>query len=179
MIAACGPSRIAVCGPSMIAAGGHEVIAAAHDSPASTPREYSRPATSLGWRDEFRRTNPASIAARILFPLAAFATLLPFVSPGIALMLGICLAFTLGNPYQLSTARIITPLLQISVIGLGAGMNLVEVGHAGVHGFFYTVIGISHRTESSLIQRSFSIPGLIRGEPEPHIVGEPLPFGVA
>jgi uncharacterized integral membrane protein (TIGR00698 family) len=33
--------------------------------------------------------------------------------------------------------------LQISVIGLGAGMNLNEVGRAGVHGFFYTVIGIS------------------------------------
>lgn len=27
--------------------------------------------------------------------------------------------------------------------GLGAGMNLAEVGRAGVHGFFYTVIGIS------------------------------------
>jgi uncharacterized integral membrane protein (TIGR00698 family) len=87
--------------------------------------------------------NNLEVAARVLFPIAALAMLLPFVSPGIALMLGICLAVTLGNPYQASTARIITPLLQISVIGLGAGMNLVEVGHAGVHGFFYTVIGIS------------------------------------
>jgi uncharacterized integral membrane protein (TIGR00698 family) len=77
------------------------------------------------------------------FPLVACASLLPLVSPGIALMVGIALALTLGNPYPLTTARVITPLLQISVISLGAGMNLTEVGRAGVHGFFYTVIGIS------------------------------------
>ena len=81
--------------------------------------------------------------ARIVFPLAACATLLPFVSPGIALMLGIIVALTIGNAYLFTTARLITPLLQLSVVGLGAGMNLIEVGHAGVHGFFYTVIGIS------------------------------------
>jgi uncharacterized integral membrane protein (TIGR00698 family) len=83
------------------------------------------------------------LALRLAFPLIAVASLIPFVSPGIALMAGIVLALTVGNPYPLSTARVITPLLQISVIGLGAGMNLVEVGHAGVHGFFYTVIGIT------------------------------------
>ena len=63
--------------------------------------------------------------------------------PGIALMLGICIALTLGNAYLFTTARLIPPLLQISVIGLGAGMNLSAVGRAGVHGFFYTVIGIT------------------------------------
>ena len=58
-------------------------------------------------------------------------------------MAGIVLALTIGNAYPLTTARMVTPLLQISVVGLGAGMNLIEVGHAGVHGFFYTVIGIT------------------------------------
>ena len=95
------------------------------------------------WRDELTRENPASIAALIAFPIIAIATLMPLVSPGIALMLGIAMALTMGNPYPFTTARVITPLLQISVVGLGAGMNLVEVGHAGVHGFFYTVIGIT------------------------------------
>jgi len=95
------------------------------------------------WRDEFGTANRANLMVRLVFPLVAGASLLPFVSPGIALMVGIALALTLGNPYPLTTARIITPLLQISVIGLGAGMNLTEVGRAGVHGFFYTVIGIS------------------------------------
>ncbi|HUA36205.1 MAG TPA: putative sulfate exporter family transporter [Candidatus Binataceae bacterium] len=100
-------------------------------------------ATISPLRVELSAANSANLAARILFPLLAVATLLPFVSPGIALMVGIAFALTLGNPYPLTAARTITPLLQISVIGLGTGMNLVEVGRAGVHGFFYTVIGIS------------------------------------
>jgi uncharacterized integral membrane protein (TIGR00698 family) len=95
------------------------------------------------WRDEWGSANTANAALRIAFPLIALATLWPFFSPGIALMIGIVLALSIGNPYPLTTARVITPLLQISVVGLGAGMNLIEVGHAGVHGFFYTVIGIS------------------------------------
>src|SRR5579859_527418 len=95
------------------------------------------------WRDEFGEANTASLALRLAFPIVACASLLPFISPGMALMVGIALALTVGNPYPLTTARVITPLLQISVVGLGAGMNLVEVGQAGLHGFFYTVIGIS------------------------------------
>jgi uncharacterized integral membrane protein (TIGR00698 family) len=95
------------------------------------------------WRDEFGTANTANVGLRIAFPILACASLLPFVSPGIALMAGIALSLTLGNPYPLTTARVITPLLQISVVGLGAGMNLVEVERAGVHGFFYTVIGIT------------------------------------
>ena len=101
-----------------------------------------RPAPK-SWRDEFGAGNTASLALRLAFPLVACVTLLPFVSPGIALMAGIVLALTVGNPYPLTTARVITPLLQISVIGLGAGMNLAEVGRVGAHGFFYTVIGIT------------------------------------
>ena len=116
---------------------------AMHTSDALKPKEDFVQPAPVGWRDEFSRANAASVAARIAFPIVACATLLPFVSPGIALMLGIGVALTLGNGYPFTTARLITPLLQISVIGLGAGMNLVEVGHAGVHGFFYTVIGIT------------------------------------
>jgi uncharacterized membrane protein YadS len=58
-------------------------------------------------------------------------------------MARMAVALTIVNPYPITTARTITPLLQLSAIGLGAGMNLVEVGHAGLHGFFYTVIGIT------------------------------------
>jgi len=95
------------------------------------------------WRDEFGATNPTNLAVRLAFPLIAAVLLLPFASPGLALTMGIALALTLGNPYPLTTAGIVTPLLQVSVVGLGAGMNLVEVGHAGIHGFLYTVVGIS------------------------------------
>jgi len=114
-----------------------------HTSEVAKPTGDLGHAAPVGWRNEFSWANPASVAARIAFPIAAFATLLPFVSPGIALMLGICIALSLGNAYIFTTARLIPPLLQVSVIGLGAGMNLSAVGRAGVHGFFYTVIGIT------------------------------------
>jgi len=108
-----------------------------------TPTGATPPAVSMNWRDEWRSANPATIAARIAFPLLAIGMLWPFFSPGLALILGIAIALTVGNPYPLTSARVITPLLQISVVGLGAGMNLVEVGRAGAHGFLYTVIGIT------------------------------------
>jgi uncharacterized integral membrane protein (TIGR00698 family) len=111
----------------------------------------SETSTAGSWREELRSANGASVAARIGFPLIAAFTLLPFVSPGIALMAGIVIALTIQNPFPESTARTITPLLQISVIGLGAGMNLIEVGRAGVHGFIYTVIGISLTMAMGLI----------------------------
>jgi uncharacterized integral membrane protein (TIGR00698 family) len=95
------------------------------------------------WREELSSLNSASIVLRLLFPLVACSSLLPFVSPGVALLVGIVIALTFGNPYSLTTERLITPLLQVSVVGLGAGMDLVEVGRAGIHGFFYTVIGIT------------------------------------
>jgi uncharacterized integral membrane protein (TIGR00698 family) len=99
--------------------------------------------TPTTWHDEFGAANRASPALRLAFPIIACATLMPLFSPGLALMAGIALALTVSNPYPLTTARVITPLLQISVIGLGAGMNLAEVGRAGMHGFCYTVIGIT------------------------------------
>ena len=89
-----------------------------------------------------RRTS-GNLIARIAFPAAAVAMLLPFVSPGAALLLGMLLALTVGNPYAIESSRLVSPLLQVSVIGLGAGMNLAEVGRVGAHGFFYTVIGIT------------------------------------
>jgi uncharacterized integral membrane protein (TIGR00698 family) len=97
----------------------------------------------IGWHGEFSPLNSRSPVLRLIFPLVASASLLPFVSPAIALLVGIVIALTLGNPYPLTTARFVTPLLQISVIGLGAGMNLIEVGRVGMHGFLYTVIGIA------------------------------------
>jgi len=58
------------------------------------------------------------------------------------LMAGIALALTVATVSANHGARDHTAAA-ISVIGLGAGMNLVEVGRAGAHGFFYTVIGIT------------------------------------
>ena len=114
-------------------------------APLHRPQSTQSPVSAApipGWREELRDGN-GSAFARIAFPLIALMSLAPFVSPAVALLCGIAMAMTMGNPWPRTTARLVTPLLQISVVGLGAGMNLVEVGHAGAHGFFYTLIGIA------------------------------------
>ena len=59
------------------------------------------------------------------------------------LILGIVIAYCLGNPY-LSKTRALTPnLLAWSVVGLGASMNLQTVAEVGLQGFGYTLVGIS------------------------------------
>ncbi|RYZ77172.1 MAG: putative sulfate exporter family transporter [Proteobacteria bacterium] len=75
-------------------------------------------------------------------PLGALICLLPQISSGIALFLGVAIALTLGNPYLTSSKKLTTYLLQISVVGLGAGMNLNIVASVGLKGIGYTVIGI-------------------------------------
>ncbi len=88
------------------------------------------------------RTLSAQNATQIIFLIVAAVCLLPFVSSGVALLLGLCLALFIGNPY-LSVTQSITPkLLQASVIGLGAGMNLEVIAKVGLHGIGYTATGI-------------------------------------
>ena len=72
-------------------------------------------------------------------------------SPPLALALGLALAVALGNPFPESTSRWSKWLLQISVVGLGFGMSLTEVLHAGRTGFLYTLIGISFAVACGLV----------------------------
>ena len=61
-------------------------------------------------------------------------------SPPIALALGLALALTIGHPFRTSTVTKI--LLQISVVGLGFGMNLQKVVEAGRTGILFTIATI-------------------------------------
>lgn len=86
---------------------------------------------------------PISQARSIaFFALIAFC-LTPWCSPPIALALGLALALTIGNPYAGRTGKATKLLLQISVVGLGFGMNLREVIAAGRSGFLFTVATIA------------------------------------
>ncbi len=69
-------------------------------------------------------------------------TLLPWVSAALALLAGIAVALTLGNPFGERTRPVAHKLLTLSVIGLGAGMDLAVVGRVGLHGLGYTAVGI-------------------------------------
>jgi uncharacterized integral membrane protein (TIGR00698 family) len=80
---------------------------------------------------------------RIVVPIVAGATLAPIVSAPIALLAGIALGLTLGDPFVGRTRKIQQKLLAGSVIGLGAGMDLGVVGRVGLHGLGYTAVGIT------------------------------------
>jgi uncharacterized integral membrane protein (TIGR00698 family) len=65
------------------------------------------------------------------------------VSPPVALAMGLVFGLTFPHPYG-SQAKIASRyLLQLSVIGLGFGMNLHQVVQAGRSGFLYTMLGIA------------------------------------
>lgn len=74
--------------------------------------------------------------------LAGLSCLGPWSSPGLALILGIFLALTMGNPYPRECARFSKPLLQVSVVALGFGMDLTLLLRAGRDGFFLGAITI-------------------------------------
>ena len=60
-----------------------------------------------------------------------------------ALLAGIALAITLGNPSGEKPRRYFHYILTWSVMGLGAGMNLQTVAKVGLHGIGYTSVGIT------------------------------------
>ena len=64
-------------------------------------------------------------------------------APGLAVITGIIFAVTWGNPFSKFTAKITSPMLGASIVGMGCGMNLIEVLQAGAHGLIYTFIGIT------------------------------------
>jgi uncharacterized integral membrane protein (TIGR00698 family) len=70
-------------------------------------------------------------------------SLLGLLSSSAALVSGIALGVLLGNPLVSRTRSLTSRLLALSVMGLGAGMDLRVVGRVGLHGIGYTVVGIT------------------------------------
>ncbi|MBL3656366.1 YeiH family protein [Fulvivirga sediminis] len=80
---------------------------------------------------------------KVIFVFVACLTLIPIISPPMALLLGIIIAQTVGNPYLNLNHKITQLLLQFSVVGLGFGMNIQEAIHAGSTGFTLTLFSIT------------------------------------
>jgi len=80
--------------------------------------------------------------ARGLFFLGGGLTLGGLADAPVALALGLALALTLDNPFPGHTRPAAKLLLQWSVAGLGAGMNLAVIWSAGRSGFGFTVVTI-------------------------------------
>ncbi len=79
---------------------------------------------------------------KIIFLVLALFCLTPFVSPPIALLLGLVIALFVGHPYQKNNNRATQLLLKISVVGLGFGMNVHSALKAGKEGILFTIVSI-------------------------------------
>src|ERR1700692_387624 len=81
--------------------------------------------------------------SRIVFLFCLLVSASGFVSPPVALTMGLVFGLALPHPYSHASKILSRFLLQASVVGLGFGMNLHQVLHAGRSGFLYTMLGIS------------------------------------
>jgi len=86
-----------------------------------------------------------------LFLALAAATLLPTVSPALALGVGALMGLTLGNPFAAASARASKVLLKACVVGLGFGMSLPAVMAVGRDGVGVTALGIAFALSLGLL----------------------------
>lgn len=78
----------------------------------------------------------------LVFLACLILCLFPFVSPPIALTMGIVIAQFVGHPYINLNHKATQLLLQFSVVGLGFGMNAKTALQAGKDGILFTLVSI-------------------------------------
>jgi len=101
------------------------------DSIATVPK----PATS--------RFLDRSITTReVIFLLAVVFCLTPLINPPVALLMGLVIAQFVGHPYLHLNHKATHILLQVSVVGLGFGMNVTGAMKAGREGILFTIVSI-------------------------------------
>lgn len=84
-----------------------------------------------------------SITTRELIFLLAFVLCLsPFITPPIGLLMGLVIAQFIGHPYLHLNHKATHILLQVSVVGLGFGMNVTSAMKAGKEGILFTIVSI-------------------------------------
>nr|WP_198163594.1 putative sulfate exporter family transporter [Pedobacter cryoconitis] len=79
---------------------------------------------------------------KIIFIVATLVCLLPWMSPPLALLLGLIIAQLMEHPFLSFNPVATNWLLKLAVIGLGFGMNLSFALNAGREGFLFTVCSI-------------------------------------
>lgn len=79
---------------------------------------------------------------QVLFGVTVILCLTPLVTPPLALLLGLGIALLVGHPFLHLNHKATHILLQVSVVGLGFGMNAASALKAGKDGFLFTVVSI-------------------------------------
>lgn len=86
------------------------------------------------------KINP--ILQQIIFVVLLLVCMTSYISPPIALLLGLVLTNLSGHPFLHLNHKATNILLQISVVGLGFGMNINSALAAGKEGFLFTIASI-------------------------------------
>lgn len=81
--------------------------------------------------------------SKIVFLIGLLCAASGFASPPVALAMGLVFGLVFPHPFGRQAARFSKILLQVAVVGLGFGMNLHAVLHAGRSGFLYTLLSIT------------------------------------
>ena len=101
---------------------------------------------------------PGFTVSKLIFCLGFLFCLGPWASPPLALALGLAMALSMGHPYKQHNSKAVKYLLQLSVVGLGFGMNFKEVINTGKSGIMFTVCSIlGTLTAGYLIGRLLSV----------------------
>ena len=91
----------------------------------------------------FKNLLDKSITTReVIFVLAVVLCSSPLISPPIALLMGLIIAQFIGHPYLHLNHKATHILLQVSVVGLGFGMNVTSALKAGKEGILFTIFSI-------------------------------------
>lgn len=80
---------------------------------------------------------------KIIFLICVVFCLTPFVSPAAALLIGLIVAQLSGHPYLHLNHKATHLLLQLSVVGLGFGMNVHSALRTGQEGLLFTIVSIA------------------------------------
>lgn len=93
-----------------------------------------------------------------LFFIGVIVSASGFISPAIALLIGLVYGLSFVHPYTTDSKKLSSFLLQASIVCLGFGMNLQDVIRAGRTGFVYTAVSITFALITGLILgRLFSV----------------------
>lgn len=89
----------------------------------------------------FNNLNP--LYRKIIFFLCIIICAIFPIDPPIALLIGIFIALVFGNPFLQHNQKATHLLLQVSVVGLGFGINLFHAFEAGKQGLIFTISTIA------------------------------------
>ena len=80
--------------------------------------------------------------AKVIYILAIAVCAMPVIDTPFALLIGIILAQTVQHPFIKTSKKLVHILLQVSVVGLGFGMNALQALEAGKQGLIFTIFSI-------------------------------------